>query len=73
VAVLKIDLQPPPESAAQGETWRTGTVLVKVEGYTLPAQIVRTEEIEQTWFRTPSGWFLQWDPDAPGPLTGSVE
>ncbi|MFT5680687.1 MAG: hypothetical protein ACI8RZ_001593 [Myxococcota bacterium] len=71
--VLQVTLDPALEITTQNETWRTAIVLTKVEGYTLPAQIVRTEEVSQTWFRTPSGWFLEWDPDAPGPLVGSVE
>jgi hypothetical protein len=71
VAVLQVTLDPQPEQHT--DTWRTGTVLVKVEGYTLPAQIVRTEEVSQTWVRTPTGWFLQWAPEAPGPLSGSTE
>ncbi len=45
-------------------TWRTGTVLVRLEGYTLPAQIVVTEEREQSWYRTASGWWLDWEEDA---------
>lgn len=69
--ILKVTLEDvPADQTASTGTWRTGTVLVQLEGYTLPAQIVRTEELSQEWFRTMDGWFLDWDPDAPGPLTG---
>jgi len=72
--ILKVTVnEAPVEQTAKTDSWRTGTVLVKLEGYTLPAQIVRIEEVSQEWNRTPDGWFLQWDPEAPGPLTGTTE
>ena len=72
--ILKATLEEvPPETTASSDVWRTGTVLVRLEGYTLPAQILLTEELTQSWYRTPSGWVLDWDPEAPGPLTGLVE
>jgi hypothetical protein len=48
------------EPDAEGR-WRTGEVLVRTEGYTLPAQIVKTEELTQEWYRTTAGWWLYWD------------
>lgn len=44
--------------------WRLGEVVVRTEGYTLPAQILRTEEQTQRWYRTPDGWWLDWTADA---------
>jgi len=71
--ILKVSLdEVDAEQTATTGTWRTGTVLVQLEGYTLPAQIVRTEEVSQAWFRTMDGWFVDWDPEAPGPLAGET-
>ena len=68
--ILRVTLDDvPAELTATTDTWRTGTVLLQLEGYTLPAQIVKTKEHSQEWFRTTDGWFVEWDSDAPGPLT----
>lgn len=48
----------PANAVFLGEAW------VRTEGYTLPAQILRTEEVKQSWYRTTAGWWIAWDPDA---------
>jgi hypothetical protein len=36
-------------------------VRVRVESYTLPAQIVQLDETSQDWYRTSKGWFIDID------------
>lgn len=47
---------------------RAATVLVRTEGYALPAQIVKRETVAQTWIRTEEGWYFDWKDGHP--LTG---
>ncbi|NOY24540.1 MAG: hypothetical protein GXP62_01570 [Oligoflexia bacterium] len=47
---------------------RLGTVTMRTQGYTLPAQILTTSTVVQTWYRSTGGWFLDWDHG--NPLTG---
>lgn len=43
---------------------REAVVFVRARGYELPAQILETWKVRQTWYRTPHGWFVEWeDPD----------
>ncbi|MEL6346913.1 MAG: hypothetical protein AAFV53_27620 [Myxococcota bacterium] len=65
--VLQVQISEDPERT-KGDPWRTGAVKVRVEGYTLPAQVVQIDDIQQAWYRTPTGWWLTWSPpplDAP--------
>ena len=50
-----------PTQERQGGRWRTGSALVRTEGYELPAQILHSEEIDQLWYRTEDGWWVDWD------------
>lgn len=54
-ALVDLVLDPPP---AEGP--RLGTVVVRVEYYTLPDQVLRRETVVQTWERGPSTWYLRW-------------
>ena len=43
---------------------REAVVFVRTRGYELPAQILQTWKVRQTWYRTTTGWFVEWeDPD----------
>lgn len=79
VQVLSVELDPPSAAPPSDhpKVLRTGTVTVRTEGYTLPAQIVKTTEIRERWYRTADGWYIDWAPDNPtetrseGPATGA--
>lgn len=43
---------------------RTAKVTINVQGYTLPDQILKTDVIQQLWYRSTSGWWLLWTPPA---------
>lgn len=64
VAVVNVTVHEDPERGPS-DPWRTGDVLVRAEAFTLPAQIVKVEDIAQRWYRTPDGWWLDWTPHAP--------
>lgn len=48
---------------------REAVVYVRAHGYELPAQILETWRIKQTWYRTTTGWFVEWH-DPEGGLDG---
>lgn len=50
----------PPEASGL----RQARIFVRVSGYTLPEQILKTERQEQIWYRTMTGWHLSWDATA---------
>lgn len=56
--VLHVALQPRPTGA---EGLREAQIFVRVSGYALPQQILKTDRQEQTWYRTLHGWHLAWD------------
>lgn len=57
-SLLQVSLNPRPETAA---ALREAKVTVRVSGYALPQQIVKSERLDQVWYRTLSGWYLRWD------------
>jgi hypothetical protein len=63
VTILQTSVASPdnPSSPDEQGRWRTGLVRVRVEGYTLPAQIVQLDETSQDWYRTSKGWFIDID------------
>jgi hypothetical protein len=63
VTILQTSVISPdnPSSPDEQGRWRTGLVRVRVEGYTLPAQIVQLDETSQDWYRTSKGWFIDID------------
>ena len=44
----------------EGRT-REAVVFVRARGYELPEQILQTWKVRQTWYRTPMGWFVEWE------------
>ena len=56
--VLRVDVGPPLEK--QATEFRKARITVAVEGYTLPEQIVKNETVIQIWYRSPTGWWLEW-------------
>ena len=44
---------------------RTATVTVSLEGFTMPDQVLKTQVLEQAWYRTSGGWFVNWSPPPP--------
>ena len=72
VEVLRVKLITTTEAELAGTVLPPGAVFlgdvrVRTEGYSLPAQILRTEEHQQDWYRTTAGWWVAWDPDAEDP------
>lgn len=64
--VMEVEVQHASGDGTQPDAtgrWRLGEVVIRTEGYTLPAQILTTEEHTQRWYRTPDGWWLDWAPD----------
>jgi len=47
-----------PLPREEGARLRTGTSLVKVEGYATGQVVLQTEVLEQTWYRGPEQWYL---------------
>lgn len=58
-AVIGDELEKPVDGRS-----REAVVFVRARGYELPEQILETWKVRQTWYRTPTGWFVEWeDPD----------
>ena len=53
--ILGDELDPPVDGRLQ-----TASVFVRTKGYSYPAQIVETARVEQKWFRSVNGWFVDW-------------
>lgn len=62
--VLQVVMTPELETPAEDGTLRRATAYVRTRGYTYPEQILESERIEQRWYRTVQGWFVDWDRDA---------
>jgi hypothetical protein len=46
---------------------RTATIRIAIEGYTVPEQILKKSVETQTWYRSASGWWLEWTPPTANP------
>lgn len=46
---------------------RTATIRVATEGYTIPDQILKKGVDIQVWYRSSSGWWLEWTAPAANP------
>jgi hypothetical protein len=57
ISVLALEVAPSAPGAP-----REARVRVRVRAYTVPAQILFEQTIEQRWVRTPAGWVLPWAP-----------
>lgn len=44
---------------------RTAAVIVSVEGYKLPGQVLKQQTVTQRWYRSEAGWFVDWSPPPP--------
>jgi len=66
--VLRVDVGPPLGKEATEA--RKARITVAVEGYTLPEQVVKNETVVQLWYRSLTGWWLEWSPE---PSDGSEE
>lgn len=60
-SLLQVSLNPRPEAPG---ALREARVTVRVSGYTLPQQIVKSERLDQVWYRTLTGWYLRWEDPA---------
>jgi hypothetical protein len=59
--VLSVRMNPEEPDAAANRR-RTATVIVRTEGYEMPAQILQTAKLTQTWYRSDFGWWVSWEP-----------
>ena len=57
VSILHVELDERADEAGSGPL-RTGTVYVRVEGVGSD-NVMRVDEREQKWYRTPEGWWVQ--------------
>ena len=64
VKVLHVELDPKPklESNDPNIIRRTGTVYVRIEGFSVD-NVVRSEERKQVWYRNLKGWWIQHERD----------
>ena len=46
---------------------RTATIQIATEGYTIPDQILKKGVDTQLWYRSASGWWLEWNAPAANP------
>ena len=60
--VLRVEVGPPLDKGAPEA--RKAKISVAVEGYTLPEQVVENKTVVQIWYRSSSGWWLEWSPEA---------
>lgn len=63
--VLRVDVGPPLDK--ESKQARKARIAVAVEGYTLPDQVVKNETVTQIWYRSPTGWWLEWAPEPANP------
>ena len=59
--VLRVDVGPPLGKDATEA--RKARITVAIEGYTLPEQVVKNETVVQLWYRSLTGWWLDWSPE----------
>ena len=59
--LLEVEISPEDPNAPEQHK-RTGKVWVRVEGYALPAQILEREKVSQEWYRSSTGWWVEWEP-----------
>ncbi len=60
VTVIQAVLGPELEKEENGRT-REAVLFIRARGYELPEQILQTWRVRQTWYRTPMGWFVEWE------------
>ncbi|MEC7948589.1 MAG: hypothetical protein VX265_13575 [Myxococcota bacterium] len=63
VIILQVVMTTELEEPEDGKL-RHATAYVRTRGYSYPEQIVESERIEQRWYRTVQGWFVDWDREA---------
>jgi len=69
--VLRVDIGPPLEKEAKEA--RKARISVSVEGYTLPDQVVKSDTVVQIWYRSATGWWLEWSPPEDPSINPSPE
>lgn len=62
VKILQVVMMPELEEPEDGKL-RHATVYVRTRGYTYPEQIVESERVQQRWYRSVQGWFVDWNRD----------
>ncbi len=60
-SIADVELGPQGPADERGRV-RTAEVRLQVEGYGMPEQVVRDEEVVESWYRTADGWWLDWTP-----------
>jgi len=56
--IVSVDSGPIMENHPRGFQ-REGVVIVQTSFFTLPNQVLQTEMIKQTWYRSAGGWFVE--------------
>lgn len=60
-SLLQVVLNPKPTTP---DALREARVTVRLSGFTVPQQILKTERLDQVWYRTLTGWHLRWEDPA---------
>jgi len=58
--VLQVQLESPTDADPTAES-TLATVYVRVERYTLPAQVLEEETLRQSWYKSDAGWWVSWE------------
>ena len=60
VQVLQVKMHPEEEEPATDKL-RMATAHIRVKSYTLPAQVLTSETLQQEWYKSPDGWWVEWE------------
>ncbi len=52
------EVDPPPNRL------RIATAHIRVKSYALPAQVLESKTLQQLWYKSPNGWWIDWEPSA---------
>ena len=61
VQVLQVQLHPEEETKTP-ERLRVATAHIRVKSYALPGQVLKSETLKQEWYKSTSGWWINWEP-----------
>ncbi len=62
--VLRVEVSKETVKPKNGRI-RTAVITVSIEGFKEPEGIVKQQTLRQPWYRSASGWFVDWTPPPP--------
>ena len=60
VMVLQVKMVPEPEEP-QADRLKEATAHIRVKRYQLPAQVLESETLQQEWYKSATGWWIDWE------------